>query len=177
MGWLFSTAWPTASAMRDHLRDELTRSGWTLKGDALTAYGRRYYAVTERDGEPATIFVALLDSHGRDGGWGYKDMDEGMGPYVTDCPLRLLDLAGPPRNETAAKWRDRVRAFHAGRRAGAAVVKVAKKGDKVWLTGRPNPYTVLGRRKSTLIGYRSDGAGPFRLPAKDIERHEAGSPS
>jgi hypothetical protein len=181
MGWLFSSAWPTATAMRDHLRDELKRSGYILHDDALTAYGRRYWALISKPDTPPTIFHALLnggrDHHfGGDMAWGYKDMDESMGPCDTDCPLRLLDKAGPPPNDWAKDWRDKVRAGAARRTSGAAIMKTAKKGDKVWLVGRTDPYTVSYRRKNSLIGYRADGAGPFRLPTKAIERHE-GAPS
>ena len=46
----------------------------------------------------------------RDGDlWGYKDMDETMGPYYYHCPLSYLDLADAPANEYAAEWRAIVR--------------------------------------------------------------------
>src|SRR3546814_2324881 len=31
--------------------------------------------------------------------FGFKDMDEGMGPCEAKCPASVLDLLGPPRNE------------------------------------------------------------------------------
>ncbi|WP_156420177.1 hypothetical protein [Sphingopyxis sp. H053] len=33
--------------------------------------------------------------------FGFKDMDEGMGPCEAKCPASVLDLLGPPRNEYA----------------------------------------------------------------------------
>ena len=41
--------------------------------------------------------------------FGFKDMDEGMGPCEAKCPASVLDLLGPPRNEYAAEWRRRCR--------------------------------------------------------------------
>lgn len=37
--------------------------------------------------------------------FGYKDMDETMGVYVTDCPASILDLLTPTDNENAIEWR------------------------------------------------------------------------
>lgn len=48
-----------------------------------------------------------------DGCWGYKDMEESMGPCYYSCPLEYLAIV-PPSNET---WRERVRAYHARRKA------------------------------------------------------------
>ena len=51
-------------------------------------------------------------------GWGYKPMDESMGPYYFSCPLGYLNMA-PPSNE---KWRESVRAYHAKRKRGTGPV-------------------------------------------------------
>lgn len=45
-------------------------------------------------------------------GWGYKPIDESMGPYELNCPVRFFDLAPLPEGPYAAEWRDKVRAFH-----------------------------------------------------------------
>lgn len=177
MGWLFSEAWPTASSMRDHLRDELKKSGNVILDDALTNYGRHYFALVKKGDAPAVIFVALLDKRASNGwtGWGYKDMDEGMHPYTYDCPLRIVDRAdadGPADNEDGKNWRSMVRAYHAKRRASALWVKSAKRGDKVWANGREEPYTVAYKVKNTLIGYRHDGSGPYRIPTTRITAFE-----
>lgn len=42
--------------------------------------------------------------------FGYKDMDESMGPGSDDCPIGILDLLSPTDNEFANAWRDRCRA-------------------------------------------------------------------
>jgi hypothetical protein len=54
--------------------------------------------------------------------FGYKDMDESMGPCATDCPKRILDQLTPPLNEYAAKWREECRKNNN-----------VKKGDKIRL--------------------------------------------
>lgn len=39
--------------------------------------------------------------------FGYKDMDETMGPYQCDCPERILKLLTPTEHEWAKKWREK----------------------------------------------------------------------
>lgn len=39
--------------------------------------------------------------------FGYKDMDETMGPYQYDCPERILKLLTPTDNEYALQWREK----------------------------------------------------------------------
>lgn len=179
MGWTYSYSWPNAKAVHVELTESLKRSGYEVLGTAVTGYGRTFYAAVARPGEPATMCVALVNggrANGRKGDdimWGYKDMSESMGPYSYDCPLSLLAKLGPTDNATSLEWREGVRAFHARRAAGAQAVKVAKKGDKVYLTTRPEPYTVAYRQKNSLVGYRFDGAGPFRLQTSRIVKFEA----
>ena len=182
MGWLYSEAWPTASAMRDHLRDSLTRSGYDIVKDALTHYGRHYYAAIRKDGK-TFIFVALIE---RDRiGYGYKDMDESMGPNNVDCPLSILDAASPVEDlysgdplEWATKWRANVRAFHAAKKASRASAKSVKLGDKVWIANaRGNPFTVasVGRATKKIYGVSDDpsyGGYWVKLPVSRIERVE-----
>lgn len=43
--------------------------------------------------------------------YGYKAIDESMGPGAASCPLRLVRAASKPRNDRYG-WRDRVLAHH-----------------------------------------------------------------
>jgi hypothetical protein len=52
--------------------------------------------------------------------FGYKDMEESMGPYECDCPEPVLDLLRPTDREYAVQWRARCRENIAVRRAKAA---------------------------------------------------------
>ncbi len=80
-----------------------------------------YYAAVERiraDGRRdvwAAMFLVEIrrDSWGKT--WGYKDMDESMGPAYTRCPLAILDLLTEPLNDEAAIWRACCRDHHARR--------------------------------------------------------------
>lgn len=61
------------------------------------------------DPDAPETFVAIFLAVPMDGGWGYKPMDEAMGPFEADCPVTWLDQLDPPRG-FASKWRARVRA-------------------------------------------------------------------
>jgi len=57
-------------------------------------------------GKKLIICYKLVNSKG---GWGYKPMDETMGPNFYDCPMTFLSNASEPLNEYSKKWRAEVR--------------------------------------------------------------------
>lgn len=111
MGWLY-----TQDATRADIINELTHERVNDRGVFRTLRkcfrGNTMYALHE-SGPPGNlkkwICVYLLQRNGKFG-WGYKDIEETMGPYYYDCPVSYLDEADPPTTETATKWRDEVRA-------------------------------------------------------------------
>jgi hypothetical protein len=89
-----------------------------LKVLASACPGNRvYYAATQviADGKPGEVFaiVCLVRWNPRDKEgyiFGYKDMEESMGPCEAECPARILDLLTPTDKEYALDWRKRCRA-------------------------------------------------------------------
>ena len=55
------------------------------------------------------VFGAVILTSRSAGEWGYKDMDESMGPVEAQAPLALLDLLSPTTKEYALSWRARCR--------------------------------------------------------------------
>ncbi len=54
------------------------------------------------------VFAVVCLLHYRPGDYynfGYKDMEETMGPYNYDCPERILKLLTPTTNKYALRWR------------------------------------------------------------------------
>lgn len=127
----------------------------TDKGDQIKA-GDRF------------IFLALMQSGLPDSGWGYKDLDEGMGPCAVDCPLKILNLAGTPRSETAAEWRERVRQHH---RKKAETKTLLKPGSVVSYGGIPYKLDQSLGRKGWVVTRVTDGA-TLRMTAR--QANEAG---
>jgi hypothetical protein len=125
------------------------------------------------------IVLCLLQSGRRYGcGWGYKDMDEGMGPVAVNCPLSYLDLCTAPMNDYASKWRDRVREYHATQSKQRAASKILIPGAKFELRSgyrpqgtyyvAPTPQNVIiGKRRSGVSAYGPDGR-LYRVTPKHI---------
>lgn len=77
--------------------------------------GTVYYAAVERieDGT-RQVWAAIFLTAGQDRSdpyfnFGYKDMDETMGPFNYDCPVSILDLLTPTDSENANIWRQKCR--------------------------------------------------------------------
>lgn len=83
--------------------------------------------------------------------FGYKDMDESMGPWETECPERILDLLTPTESGYANDWRTRCRAYHAARRARPKI----EVGDTLKYGGRA--YKVGSRAGRSWLIYDADG--------------------
>jgi hypothetical protein len=129
MGWTTSSFW---QSRRDIVQDRIkpwdyydekrdrTVTGRTLaycvRGNCLwkVVEHTRYAGQTLGWITQQTTFIALdlIRNYGKDEGWGYKDMDESVGPNYYNCPLKYLAMQ--PRVDCQS-WRDDVKAYHAKR--------------------------------------------------------------
>lgn len=124
MGWTYTTK-PRKTPLLDHLidsgvlrwGDDLPRSYKIL--DSAFVNLSEFYAALEitdkKTGEREVTALVMLIHLGRgrrysgDVSFGYKDMDETMGPVIANCPERILDLLTPTTSENANEWRQRCR--------------------------------------------------------------------
>lgn len=131
MGWLYMTSLKGHSGPRQYLDAQFTQRGSDATSSVLRSalVGMRvYYAAVERvrfasnEREVwAAVCLVRYNPRDREGYvFGYKDMDESMGPYECDCPEPILDLLTPTDLEYALQWRARCRENIAARRAKAA---------------------------------------------------------
>jgi hypothetical protein len=144
----------------------------SVRGNVLFAVGQNFVRDEPEKFEDRWIMVCLLRKD-RGMGWGYKDMDESMGPVEVGCPLSYLDMAPCP-NEWGQKWRERVRAYHAKRKAQ----KPIQPGDKIRF--KPG-LRVLGEEvdDAEYIVTRKNGRGyivqmgfmPVKIMRKHIAEH------
>jgi hypothetical protein len=148
-----------------------------FKGNAFSGTLYAVFETTPKDcSKPSYrwIFVALMRYYpGRDGGWGYKDMDETCGPCEVSCPLKYLEMAGPlPEGDKsyAGGWRESVRKYWDERRAGAAFAKTLKVGDKFMSkkSGGVFIYQENSIHKGSIIGREEDGFASYRIKKVDI---------
>jgi hypothetical protein len=124
-------------------------SPYTVQDHSLN--GNELWVLMAKPGEKPLIVLFLLSGTG--GMWGYKDMDESMGPYYVKCPLKFLALA-PSVNE---EWRAKVRAYHAGKTAKAKLKKGLQVGQTVIFRpgvtcmGSPLSEAVIERLKPLCV--------------------------
>lgn len=166
MGWLFSPSWATRADLVRHLRRP-ERFGDRLElVRACVTGSHHWYLVRERATGLHWVGLDLLQS-GRGDGWGYKDLDESVGPTACDCPLAYLAAPHADRDGWAAQWRERVRAYHAARKAKPAPAAGAwvRFGGRDYCLVRP-----AGPRKGWHVLDRD--AYPWRLPAAYLARAE-----
>lgn len=97
--------------------DKVTNLKHCTKGNVLWTVKE----IAHADGTAERVIGCDLLSKSKYG-WGYKPMDETMGPYYFTCPLAYLELAGPTTSPYAKAWRERVKAYHAKTATAAALV-------------------------------------------------------
>jgi hypothetical protein len=128
MGWLYMRSLNGHSGPRQYLDAQFsyTRSGVTSKVLKSALVGMRvYYAAIEhirheKDEHMVFAAVCLVRYNPRDREgfvFGYKDMDETVGPNESNCPEAILDLLTPTEYPYAQAWRNRCRENAAVRRA------------------------------------------------------------
>lgn len=143
MGWLYCS--PTRSDLIAHIkRDVATSTNLTPLG--FSTAGNFLYVLVDvhsTETRPAykTILVFKMQGSPKSESsyyrWGYKDMDESMGPYAYTCPLKFLD-ASTCQTETAIAWRETCRIEHAKRASIAKGSKSLKVGLTYLFTDAPD---------------------------------------
>lgn len=122
MGWTYTYKGktPVKEFLTEQVNCENEHGRWTLLDIAIVKMRTAYMAVeiTRRDKATGRLdtatrkvvaFVFLLDYRSSDPDYdmGYKDMDESVGPYESECPARILKLLTPTDHEYAVQWRQR----------------------------------------------------------------------
>ena len=179
MGWLFKSSLGGHSGPREYLDAEFTceqpgRSSRVLRSALVRM--RTYYAAVEvlaegREREVwACVCLVKYNLRDREGYiFGYKSMEEGMGPCETECPVAILELLTPTSNDYALKWRSACR-----ERAATRLAKPKLRHGELVTFAAPIRFAD-GRTHQTLrvdiddhynrrIRFRSlDGQGFYRI--------------
>lgn len=122
MGWTYTHrgSTPLKDFLTDQINCENEHGRWLLLDSAIVKIRTAYMAVEIIQRDKATgqldtatrkvvAFVFLLDYRPNEPDYdmGYKDMDESVGPYESECPERILKLLTPTDHEYAVQWRQR----------------------------------------------------------------------
>ena len=151
MGWLYGWDWDSPAAVRKAINE-----GASLKlvDQKATNCGRHLWSVYELPNGRRFINLDLIEKMKGENRWGYKEIEEGMGPYTYDCPVSLIDKAGPTDCETSNRWRAQVRELHERRKRKLTV------GTRFSLWGRKYEVIDVDGQKITV---RRDDTRVFRL--------------
>ncbi len=145
MGWLYMKSLQGHSGPRQYLDAQFTyeRPGTISKVLRSALVGMRvYYAAVEQvriatGGREVWAAICLVRYNPRDREgyiFGYKDMNEGMGPHACDCAMPILDLLTPTGRQYALQWRARCLESAAARRARAAK-PIRRRVERAFSTG------------------------------------------
>lgn len=165
MGWTHCYAWRTAAQAKAGILQEIEASRVLAHGGSGNEF---YVALRGREGRPDFIALFLLSQS--DGCWGYKDMDESMGPIYYNVPKKVLKAVPNPPCESAARWRAAV--------AKVAEDKAAKKairpGQRVELFGTEYTYRGPLPTRPNQWMVETDSGKAFRIPPQPpAPRHAA----
>ena len=143
MGWLvhdekLSHETPVQYVTREFTHTSGRRQATVL--DAAAVRGTIYAAIRNTDTETGKSYVfcaVILFKNNKRDGFGYKAMDECMGPCEVDCPDRIMRKLSPiediPDPSFAADWRARVAAAKAARKNAACRLGKLSPGDRIHL--------------------------------------------
>ena len=101
----FSGYWSRRDVVND-LVNQYTNERFSIVDRKATNFGRHLWMLIKPKDRASFICLFLLSSY--EGDWGYKPVDESMGPCHWDCPVSLIQQADPPTTEYAAQWREAV---------------------------------------------------------------------
>lgn len=168
MGWLY------CANTKDELIDRLTAKGRfpeTTKIIARRVVGNNHWYVGEVEGGKRFIGLDKMECNRSSEylKWGYKDMDESMGPYEYNVPLSFLKLA--PYDEEfsghhSKVWREHVEQYHARKAEQKANRDKLEVGKTIELHG--NFYTLIEKRGYSWVAHKID-AGLFKLTPRSLK--------
>jgi len=118
MGWYYTTGAARRDIIKEIIEAHERPNGGYFKTVRHCCSGNTLWTVHEnkvctKTGDEISHWIGCyLLTRGTGDGWGYKPMDESMGPYYYSCPLSYLKMA-PATNE---QWRTGVVSYWARRR-------------------------------------------------------------
>lgn len=153
MGWLLTHGQTRRGLIQALTHPHTHADGTTIQTLTYSLRGQVLWSVREMRSTDGTterwIGCDLLSSHS-DYGWGYKALEESMGPVHVSCPLLYLSLVPEPDREPHTGWRKAVRAYHTRMR------QPLKKGQVVQLVPGCTPQSLIIESLRPLRGRHHD---------------------
>jgi hypothetical protein len=130
MGWTF-TPGLERSALQYFIRNTIEKQETENMIFETIAHCRRgtnlwtvMQSTNKKTNEIVKFVVLYLLSWNKENGWGYKDIDEGMGPCEINCPISYLNMTEDQKhNQYSTEWRKRVREYYDNKRTSISNLK------------------------------------------------------
>lgn len=103
---------PDGAVVRTRCLTKQFRGNVRFQGNLWTLWERTWTRPDGSEAKPPHRFIILFLMRCEARCWGYKDIDESMGPCEVNCPISYIERATEPVNEYARAWRERVRATY-----------------------------------------------------------------
>lgn len=123
------------------------------------AYTLSEHPVSGEEGKTFKI-ISVIKIVKYEGEFGYKDMDESMGPFYYDCPQSILKES-TIQTETAVKWRNDCTEYAKNKKNHVKKMKdlksVMKAGDKYDMGSLGEVTFLYHYNKASFAGKNNDG--------------------
>lgn len=174
MGWSFTYGSPQPSIKAEIDKLHTWESdGVKVEVIKSTMVGSTYYAAVRRthaDGKTDTTASVCLTKRINNKSfheWGYKGMDETMGPSESRCPVSILKLLDPPPNEFSRQWRERCREYAAQpKREYKAGTLISQGEDHTYRLERPHSW----RTRTWVVSHTKTGQ-EYRMSLNQMARY------
>ena len=96
--------------------------------------------------------------------FGYKTMEDSMGPCYYDCPDRILDLLTPTENEWANEWREKCRENNRSKRSPQAFKNLPEGAEATWEI----PFSFGPFKKGDVLKLRKGRQNPWKQRSRFV---------
>ena len=169
MGWTFTDYRQPGMSHAEFFSKELLRSpeegGTSRIIDSAFVYGEEgsvFYAAVATESIVGTeVWALVVLTQGRGGArFGWKEMDETMGPAEDGCPARILELLTETHNQHALEWRQRCRERMALVESAVEGAHLEFSADFLSPTGAYKQFVVVDPSKDS---FRAPDGNTYRL--------------
>lgn len=132
MGWLFG--WSTKEALVEHL---VRQDGGNCAVIDHSLRGNNLWMLCQRkdSGFKFIVLCKIACDRTSEALWGYKDIDESMGPCERDCPEKFLSQSDDTSGYSV-EWRAKCREWRKRRRERLSAIAKLRDGDRFYVGDR-----------------------------------------
>lgn len=189
MGW---TGFSNSVKQEKERHISYFRNQGTLIAHRSTNYGKNLWIAIkispDSNGQERSIILLLIFKNGGSGEWLYRDLDEGMGPCETDCPISLLEITTGDGSVYSQEWRKEVLYRSSFRKELSSIkdgtiveiygerFQIVRKEGKKGIYGHKLGMSTLYRIRPSQIGRIAANSEQYFLEEDKHDRQQSTTP-